>query len=134
MRMPLARPSFRRLAFLIDFWSMPHFLLGTLVAMVSSVFGYPALPFFFVTLAIAILWEFIEMRFNIHEARINVTSDIITPLFAFMITRWIVGAQTMSHEQHVALLIITIIFYTLVSYAAWRARYDDDPDFQDTIE
>ncbi len=128
-----SKPSFRQLAFLIDYWSMPHFLLGTLVAMMSSVFGQPAVPFFFITLAIAILWELVEMRFRIREARINVASDIITPLFAFMLTRWIVGSQTMTQEQHVALLSVTIIFYALVSYAAWRARYDDDPDFQDTI-
>jgi hypothetical protein len=115
---------------LIDYWSMPHFLLGTLIAMIVRVFGYPVVPLFFVTLVVAILWEFVEMRLRIREARINVASDIFMPLLAYIVTLWLTGGTlAVRHEELVALLIVTIVFYTLISYAAWAARFDHDPDF-----
>ena len=125
----LKRPVWRLRKF-IDYWSMPHFLLGTLIAMIVRVFGHPVLPLFFITLAIAILWEFVEMRLRIREARINVASDIFMPLLAYTVTLWLTGGTlSMQHEQLVALLIVTIVFYILISYAAWQARFDRDPDF-----
>lgn len=114
----------------IDYWSMPHFLLGTLIALSGRVFGFPPLPLLFVTLVAAILWEFVEMRLRIRETRVNVVSDILMPLFAYTVTLWLTGTNIMTHEQYVALLIVTIIFYVLVSYAAWTARFNRDPDFQ----
>lgn len=113
----------------IDYWSMPHFLLGTLIALIGLVFGLPAGLFFFVTLVIAVLWEIIEMRLRIHEAKVNVASDIIMPLFAYVLTLWLTTSQAMQQEQLVALLSVTIITYALFNYAAWRARFNRDPDF-----
>jgi|GEM_PF-6590579 len=114
---------------LIDSWSVPHFLLGTLIAMLTVVFNYPPLPLFFVTLIVAIVWEFFEMRIGIRETRMNVVSDILMPLLAYVVTFWLLGAPGMTHEHHVALLTVTIIFYSLTSYAAWQARFSQDPDF-----
>lgn len=102
-----------------------------LVALFGRVMEYPAIPLFFVTILIAIVWELFEMRINIREERINVASDIFMPLLAYIVTLWLVGSERTNHEQRVALLIVTIIFYSLVSYAAWRARFDQDPDFLD---
>lgn len=121
----------RRLRHSIDYWSMPHFLLGTLIALIGLVFGFPALPLFFVTLVVAVLWEFVEMRLRIREAKVNVASDIVMPLFAYVVTLWLTGTDTMQHEQYIAFLVVTIVLYVLVSYAAWTARFDQDPDFQD---
>ena len=121
----------RRLRHSIDYWSMPHFLLGTLIALIGRVFGLPPVPLFFVTLVIAILWEFVEMRLRIREAKVNVASDIVMPLLAYVVTLWLAGTDNMTHEQMIAFLVVTIIFYVLVSYAAWAARFDLDPDFQD---
>lgn len=114
---------------LIDSWSVPHFLLGTLVAMLTVVFGYPPLPLFFVTLVVAIVWEFFEMRVGIRETKMNVVSDIFMPLLAYVVTLWLLSAPGMTHEHQVALLTVTIIFYALSSYAAWQARFSQDPDF-----
>jgi Na+/glutamate symporter len=113
----------------IDYWSVPHFLLGMLIAMIVRVLEYPAVPLFFVTLIVAIIWEVFEMQVRIRESRINVISDIALPLVAYGLTLWITDSREMGHEQQVALLSVTIITYVLVSYAAWRARFDHDPDF-----
>ncbi len=120
----------RHLRHSIDYWSMPHFLLGTLIALIGLVFGLPAVPLFFVTLVVAVLWEFVEMRLRIREAKINVASDIIMPLFAYVVTLWLTGTDSMEHEQYIAFFVVTIVLYVLVSYAAWTARFDHDPDFQ----
>lgn len=128
--MPKKNRFIQRLKQSIDYWSMPHFLLGALVALMVRVFGFPVLPLFFVTLVIAVLWEVVEMRLRIREAKVNVVSDIVMPLFAYIVTLWLTGGAMMRHEQYVALLMVTVIFYVLVSYAAWVARLDHDPDFQ----
>jgi hypothetical protein len=119
----------RQLRHAIDYWSMPHFLLGTLIALIGLVFGLPAGLFFFVTLVVAVLWEIVEMRLRIREAKVNVASDIIMPLFAYVLTLWLTASQAMQQEQLVALLSVTIITYVLFNYAAWRARFNRDPDF-----
>lgn len=113
----------------IDYWSVPHFLLGVLVAMIVRVFELPAVPLFFVTLFVAILWEGFEMWVKIREALINVISDVVLPLIAYALTLWLADSQAMRHDQLVALLNVTIIVYILVSYGAWRARFNRDPDF-----
>lgn len=125
----MARKSSKRSLNLIDSWSVPHFLLGTLIAMVTVVFGFPPLPLFFVTLTVAVLWEFFEMHVGIRETRMNVVSDLLMPLLAYVVTLWLLGAPGMTHEHQVALLTVTIIFYSLTSYAAWQARFSEDPDF-----
>lgn len=97
--------------------------------MVTVVFGFPPLPLFFVTLTVAVLWEFFEMHVGIRETRMNVVSDLLMPLLAYVVTLWLLGAPGMTHEHQVALLTVTIIFYSLTSYAAWQARFSEDPDF-----
>ena len=119
----------RQLRHSIDYWSVPHFLLGTLMALMGRVFDFPVLPWFFVTLVVAVLWEFVEMHLRIREATINVVSDIVMPLLAYGLTLWLVDSRVMQHEQLVALFSVTLITYILVSYAAWRARFAHDPDF-----
>lgn len=123
------KKSVHRLKGFIDYWSMPHFLLGTLVALFGRVLEYPAIPLFFVTIFIAILWELVEMQLRIRETRINVVSDICMPLLAYVVTLWLVGGERTTHEQRVALLIVTIVLYSLINYEAWRARFERDPDF-----
>lgn len=121
----------QRLRHSIDYWSMPHFLLGTLIALIGRVLDFPSFPLFFVTLIVAVLWEFVEMQLRIREAKVNVISDIVMPLFAYIVTLWLTGADSMQQEQYLALLSVTIIFYVLASYAAWTARFGRDPDFLD---
>lgn len=115
----------------IDYWSVPHFLLGTLVALIGGVFSLPAWPLLFVTLIVAVLWEIVEMRLRIRETRLNVASDIVLPLLAYVATLWLTGGTDMTHERMIALLIVAVIFYVLANYAAWAARMSLDPDFQD---
>ncbi len=120
--------SLRSFKGLIDYWSVPHFLLGMLVALSVRVFGLPTIPFFIATLGIAILWEYFEMFLHIRELKLNVLSDTIVPLLAYVFTLWLTD-HAMRPEQQAALLITTIIFYVLVSSAAWQARLSRDPDF-----
>ncbi len=99
------------------------------MAMIAQVFAYPAMPMFMLMLVIAILWEIIEMRLKIRELSANVLSDIGFPLVAYALTLWLTDSRVMHHDQLVALLQVTVVTYALVSYAAWRARFEHDPDF-----
>jgi hypothetical protein len=127
--MHFRRPFSRVLGQSIDFWSVPHFLFGVLIAMIVQVFSFSAVPLFMVMLSIAILWEIVEMRLKIRESLINVFSDISLPLGAYVLTLWLTDSRAMRHDQLVALLNVTIVTYVLVSYLAWRARFEHDPDF-----
>lgn len=114
---------------LIDAWSIPHFLFGSVMAMVTLDFDFPVWPLFFTTFIMALVWEYIEYFFGLGEGRTNVISDIFMPLISFPLTVLLFDSPVIHHEQHTALLTIILVFYSLACYAAWRARFDRDPDF-----
>lgn len=114
---------------LIDFWSIPHFLSGAVAALFAVIFALPVLPMFFVTFAFAVLWELLEMRFQLREASWNVASDIALPLISFPITVLVVGSTVPDHERRVGLFLVVLVLYVYTNVVAWHARLDGDPDF-----
>lgn len=116
---------------LIDPWSAPHFLFGTVMAFVVIVFSLPVMTTFFAMLIIALLWEWLEKYFRLSEAPGNAGMDVLLPLFAFAVTFFFVNTTNMSAEQGQALLIISIFLYIFVNFFAWRARFEHDREFRD---
>jgi hypothetical protein len=115
---------------LIDFWSVPHFLFGVVMALAAVVFGLSAWLTFFATFVIAILWEILEARFDLGEISSNVISDILLPLLIFPGVFFFASRSGVSQEHRILFLVITFSFYTYVNAIAWKARLDGDPDFK----
>ena len=126
------RKGASRLLFLqrwFDWWSIPHFLFGVVMALLASVLLLP-LPFVFVvTLGIAILWEWFESFVRLREASGNSVVDVLLPLVSFIATSSILGSARLPYEQRLSLFIIITLLYLFLNFLAWRARMGRDHDF-----
>lgn len=129
VRVPSDVVEWTHMKTLIDFWSIPHFLSGAVAALFAVIFAFPVLPMFFVTFAFAVLWELLEMRFQLREASWNVASDIALPLIAFPMTILLIGSAVPDHERRVGLFLVVLVLYVYTNVVAWHARLDGDPDF-----
>ncbi len=114
---------------LLDAWSIPHFLFGTVMALVAVVFQLPLLKTFFVLIFIAIFWEFFEMHMKLRENIWNVISDVILPLLAYPITVWLVQRTGIQSEEQVAFLLVAALIYLYSNMMAWQARFQNDPEY-----
>lgn len=115
---------------LIDPWSVPHFLSGIVAALAVIVFSFPVLLSFFVTFVLAMLWELLEKYFRLSEAPGNAWVDVLLPLIAFTAVFALIDITRIGQEQSRALFFVSIILYIFVNFFAWRARFENDGDFQ----
>lgn len=114
---------------IFDPWSVPHFLFGMVTALGALVFGWPVFMMFLVTLAVAIVWEFVEMRLKIRETNGNVLSDVLLPLIAYALTVNLVDQAAIDDGHRTSLLVVSIILYVFTNAMAWQARFDRDREF-----
>lgn len=115
----------------LDWWSIPHFLFGVVIALSALVFSWSVPVAFVATFAIALLWEYFERHVRIRETPANSKMDILLPLLAFILTIFLMNhtpAQTPEDRQ--SFLIITLSLYGFVNFIAWRAKIEHDREFE----
>ncbi|HWQ59996.1 MAG TPA: hypothetical protein VN420_02505 [Candidatus Fimivivens sp.] len=114
---------------LIDFWSIPHFLFGSVTALIASVFALPSVTMFISTFVLAVFWELFEFRSHIIESMRNRVTDILYPLIAFPMTYIFAQNAVNDHHRRISLLAIVSIIFFYINYMAWKARFEHDGDF-----
>ncbi|MBP7060672.1 MAG: hypothetical protein KBA91_01690 [Candidatus Moranbacteria bacterium] len=114
---------------LFDWWSVPHFMFGIVMALAAISFSWPTFLTFVVTLILALLWELLEKYVRLSEAPGNGWVDVALPLLAFVTTYLLVDQATLNHDRHLGLLTITLLLYVFINLIAWRARFEKDEDF-----
>lgn len=115
---------------LLDYWSVPHFLFGTVLALFAITFSLSLAYTFFATLYLAIFWELLEMRFRLSEARGNGSMDVFLALLGFGITSVLVDRIDSNAGSNGSLLIVTTTLFLCLNFFAWRARFEHDREFQ----
>lgn len=114
---------------LFDWWSVPHFMFGIVMALAAISFSWPTFLTFVATLIIALLWELLEKFVRLSEAPGNGWVDVALPLLAFVTTYLLVDQAALNHDRHLGLLTITLLLYVFINLIAWRARFEKDEDF-----
>lgn len=115
----------------LDWWSIPHFLFGVVVALSALVFSWSVPIAFTATFAIALLWEYFERHIRIHETPANSKMDVLLPLLAFLLTMFLMNHMpTQTVEDRQVFLIITIFLYGFLNFIAWRAKFEHDREFE----
>ncbi|MDP2838253.1 MAG: hypothetical protein Q8O53_03185 [Candidatus Moranbacteria bacterium] len=114
---------------LFDWWSVPHFMFGIVMALAAISFSWSAWYTLLGTLGVALLWEFLEKYVRLSEAPGNGWVDVLLPLLAFAITFILVDQAVLNHDRHLGLLTITLLLYGFINMIAWRARFEKDQDF-----
>jgi hypothetical protein len=119
-----------RLNKLLDYWSIPHFLFGTVIALMALTFSFPMGWALVATFLIAIGWEFLEMRSGLREARGNSITDVVLALGGFSVTYGLIHQVSPEPEQYGGVFAVAVIIYLAVNFFAWRARLEHDRDFR----
>lgn len=114
----------------LDFWSIPHFLFGSVTALFAEAYQYSFFLWFFVTFFLALLWERFERSVGIRETKGNALLDILLPLLAFLGTAAIVRHPSFDSEHAQAALLVSLLVYLFTNFLAWQARFDGDKEFR----
>lgn len=114
---------------LFDWWSVPHFMFGIVMALAAISFAWPTFLTFISMLILALLWELLEKYVRLSEAPGNGWVDVVLPLLGFVITYLLVDQAELNHDRHLGLLTITLLLYGFINLIAWRARFEKDSDF-----
>lgn len=114
---------------LFDWWSVPHFMFGIVMALAAISFSWPAFLTFIGMLVLALLWELLEKYVRLSEAPGNGWVDVVLPLLAYITTFLLVDQAALNHDRHLGLLVITLLLYGFINLIAWRARFEKDEDF-----
>lgn len=114
---------------LFDWWSVPHFMFGIVMALAAISFSWPPFLTFIGMLVLALLWELLEKYVRLSEAPGNGWVDVVLPLLAYVITFLLVDQAALNHDRHLGLLVITLLLYGFINLIAWRARFEKDEDF-----
>lgn len=114
---------------LFDWWSVPHFMFGIVMALAAISFSWDMYLTLLWTLILALLWELLEKYVRLSEAPGNGWVDVMLPFLAFALTSVLVDQAALNHERHLGLLVITVLLYGFVNMIAWRARFEKDHDF-----
>lgn len=123
--------NFWRVGKVVDWWSIPHFLFGVVMALGALVFAWP-LQFAFVgTFVIAFMWEKFERSIRIQEAKENSRMDILLPLLAFGITIFLMNQMpSRTGEDEQTFFLTAVFLYLFLNFIAWRAKLENDREFQ----
>lgn len=114
---------------LFDWWSVPHFMFGIVMALMAVSFAWSPWYAFVGTLVIALLWELLEKYVRLSEAPGNAWVDVALPLISFVGTLFLVDQTAFNHERYLDLLFMTTLFFLFINMIAWRARLRKEKEF-----
>ena len=92
----------------LDFWSIIHIVDGMLMTSIGIFLGFSFLTIFLISLAILLLWEFVEPPEHLY----NKLLDMITSIAGLLISYFLIGNNKMG-------LIIIIIIAVSLNFWAW---------------
>lgn len=106
----------------IDLWSVPHFLFGVLVAMLTAYFSLSVWFTYVLMLAAAILWEGFEKYVDIKESLQNKVVDVIMPGVGYPLTLYLLFLFPLSEYWFFSLGMFIFILYGWFILLGWRAH------------
>lgn len=115
----------------LDWWSIPHFLFGVVIALSALVFAWSIPIAFAGTFIIAFMWEQFERRIHIRETPANSKMDILLPLLAFGITIFLMDQMpSRTGEDEQTFFLTAVFLYLFLNFIAWRAKLMHDREFE----
>jgi hypothetical protein len=103
----------------IDLWTLPHILFGVLMFLLIQRYKKDIWFGFFLTLVLAILWEFFEVFFEIFETIQNQIVDVGIALVGYLI----MIASRLKPENNTNVLKVTLFFWGLTNFLGWLSYY-----------
>lgn len=107
----------------VDLWAIPHTLFGVLVASVVAFLGWSMSWGVVATIALAILWEFLEELGGTTEYFSNRISDVIVATLGYFIAWAIIAHWGLDHATTTRLLIAVVILVIVSNSIGWAAYF-----------
>jgi hypothetical protein len=105
----------------LDLWSVPHMLTGVLIALLVVVLKVSFLTGFFITLAVAILWELFEIATKVYEIKTNSVVDIVIALVGYSLFFYIPKWFNLDNKGTTTLLAILLVVFLATVITGWIA-------------
>lgn len=103
----------------VDLWTVPHILFGVLMFLLVQRYKKDIWFGFFLTLVLAVVWEFMEIYFQVFEHQPNQIVDVLMALVGYL--TMIVGRTKIYNNKY--FIQVTIFFYILFNFLGWLSYY-----------
>lgn len=107
----------------VDMWTVPHLLLGVLTFVFFVDRRFRVRSAIFLTIAIAIFWEFFEMRVRVEEVLSNRIVDVLISVVGFYVIYFIdkkTGFMSKSMKKD-TLWRYVLTFWILINALGWMS-------------
>ena len=113
----------------LDLWSIPHFLFGILMGFLPFFIDVSPFVAGLLTVILAVLWEMGEKFVGIKETVLNSIFDIVLPIFAFIITSYVLRVYPLHPDELLVAVGATLILYVFTNVSGWLAYRRRNRDF-----
>lgn len=104
----------------IDFWSIPHVLIGSLLAWLFMFWNWNFYTNLLVSFSIILGWEFFELyALDVHEHFPNKVFDVITGVIGFYVMYWLILKYGLNNLKTCE-IILAIIYSGLCGWGLWH--------------
>lgn len=118
---PRARRDWWKRGRAFDLWSIPHFLFGVLMCIVSALMAIPVFIAFTFTGLLAVFWEIAEEYMGVRENILNSFSDIVLSIMAFVLTYQALLAYPLNFDTLMVIFVAVLSIYTFTNVSGWLA-------------
>lgn len=102
----------------VDFWNVPHFLIGILIGFILIYLKSPFILSLFIVFIIKSSWEIYEHIWVIKEAIPNKILDVVTGILGYLFIYSINQSRPLTWINLVVIIILEIIFASWGLYSA----------------
>lgn len=105
----------------LDLWSIPHFLLGVLTALLPPLLGASLVQALVLTLVFALSWELFERYAGIKETFLNGLADVLLPIVSFTGVSFLLRAYAFHPDELAVFMSATLTLYCYTNLSGWLA-------------
>ena len=111
----------------VDFWSIPHIIIGALLAWLFCFFGLNFYINFMISFLIMFGWEFFELYvLHAEEYFPNKVMDVVTGLIGFFVMYYFIEKHGLI-SLRVWEISLGIIYFSLCSWGLWHHYHRKTP-------
>ena len=107
----------------IDLWTIPHFIIGVLFAFYALLENFSLFSSFYLLVAIAVLWELFEFKYDLTESFTNRIVDVFSSITGFYLTVVLVYSYDPSDSVFTFWFYVSIIIYIVSNIVGWICHH-----------
>ncbi|HMP67122.1 MAG TPA: hypothetical protein PKA60_00025 [Candidatus Paceibacterota bacterium] len=107
----------------IDLWTIPHFLIGVIFAFVAIIENFSVFNSFYLLVALAVLWELFEVKYNLTEPFTNRIVDVFASITGFYFAVVLIDYFDPQGDLFRNILYFLMIIYVVSNIIGWLCKH-----------